>query len=179
MPKKRTGRPPGRPELLTPEVHKRIIELIAGGNFPETAAAVVGVSRPTLRHWLLEGARAKRDAAGGKKCSPKERRWASFLTDVDAALGEAEARDVLLIAKQAQGGINGSGADWRASAWLLEHRNRDRWGRVEKVEMSGSLITADVTADEPSEAAGARLRRRLKEMCEAAAAAGSLGREET
>lgn len=120
-------RPAHRPSLLTPDVHRKIVDLVRGGNFPETAAAAAGVSKPTLRMWMREGAVLNRDDPGRKTLSKRQRALKDFLFDLDKAFGEAEARDVLLIGKLAEN-------DWRAAAWRLERRNRAQWAPLQKVE---------------------------------------------
>ena len=48
----------GRPSKLTPERHKRIVELIARGNFATVAAEAGGVTESTFYRWMRLGKEA-------------------------------------------------------------------------------------------------------------------------
>lgn len=103
-----------RPTKLTPDVHAKIVGLLRAGNYVETAAAAAGVDARNVRRWLARGARG-------------EEPFAQFARDVDAAQGEAEARDVIMLGKAAESG------EWRAAAFRLERRHPERWGQ--RIEM--------------------------------------------
>jgi hypothetical protein len=128
----------GRPHLLDHVASKRVVDLVKAGNFPETAAAAAGISRPTLRGWLLEGAqlRRKRDEGTAKKLTKRQRLLMDFSSEIEKAFGEAEARDVLLIGKHAE-------SDWRAAAWRLERRNRAQWSPVQRIEATSTVVNVD------------------------------------
>lgn len=134
----------GRPDKLTEERGRRIVNLIAAGNYVETAAAACGVSKVTLYDWLKRGARAK----AGK--------FRDFSDAVAEATARAEARDLLAIDRAAAGHdvvkttrkvgsdktveettTTTRESDWRAAAWRLERKYPDRWGRIDKTEISG------------------------------------------
>ena len=120
----------GRPKdttKLTPELQEQICTTIRAGNYIETAAAYVGVSKPTLYAWMKRGHAQQRGI------------YRSFLNAVGQALAHAETLDVANIAKAAGGG------DWKASAWRLERKFPDRWGRRDKVTILQALA-ADVEA---------------------------------
>jgi DNA-binding protein Fis len=104
---------------LTPEVHKRICDLLRAGNYLETAAAVAGIDRGTIRKWIKRG-------------QGDEEPYATFAADATKAMSEAEARDVLAISK-------GAAKDWRASAWRLERRNPKKWGQRINVTVEQEL----------------------------------------
>ena len=128
----------GQPSLLTPATAKRICDLVRAGNFPETAAQACGVDRTTMLGWLREGGAIRRRLgvnAPTARLSEHRRALVDFSTELDKAFGEAEARDVILVGRSAQGTDKRPG-DWRAAAFLLERRNRQRW-------------SADVLVDDP------------------------------
>lgn len=100
----------GRPTKLTPELHADIVRTIKAGNYLETAAAMAGVERLTLREWIKKGVRAKSGA------------YHAFALDIEQAMAHAEVVDVLGIRKAGE-------KEWTARAWLLERRFPDRWGR--------------------------------------------------
>ncbi|HYC76722.1 MAG TPA: hypothetical protein VEI02_03740 [Planctomycetota bacterium] len=98
-----------RPTKLTPELSKKLCELVAAGVDVDRAAACVGISPRTLERWRAKGA--------GARAGPHR--------DLVLALGQADAmaevRDVLIIGKAAQ-------TNWKAAAWRLERRFAARWG---------------------------------------------------
>jgi transposase len=118
-----------RPTKLDDIVEKKIIDLIRAGNYIETASACVGINKSTLYDWLKRGAReAERLEQNPKaKPNPKEEIYMKFSNAVEIAMAEAEARDVMIIA-------NASKADWKASAWRLERKYPNKWGRQDHVE---------------------------------------------
>lgn len=116
MGNRRTGTdlaPSGRNSLLTPAMQARICASVRSGNWLETAAQMGGIDRDTLFAWKRKG---KEDLEAGRPNSI----YGQFVNAVARAEAEAEAASVLrvLIASQ---------KDWRAAAWYLERRHRDRW----------------------------------------------------
>ena len=80
----------GRPSKLTPELARRICDLVRAGNYLETAAAAAGIGHDTIRDWLRKGARAR---------SGPHHDFAEAFARADA---EAEARHVTLISTAAR-----------------------------------------------------------------------------
>jgi transposase len=120
-----------RPIKLNDEIQKQIIDLIRAGNYIETASSCVGISKNTLYDWLKRGAREKQRTDG--KISKNEEIYVRFSDAVEKAIAEAEARDVMIIA-------NASKNDWKASAWRLERKFPNKWGRKEH-------LTADINQE--------------------------------
>jgi transposase len=120
-----------RPTKLNNELQKQIVDLIRAGNYIETASACAGINKDTLYDWLKRGAREKARKDG--KIDKREEIYVHFSDAVEKAIAEAEARDVMIIA-------NASKNDWKASAWRLERKFPNKWGRKEH-------ITADVTSE--------------------------------
>lgn len=141
-PKKRST---GGVEIISSEIIQSICFYLKAGAYLETAAAYAGIHRDTLHDWLKKG----RHAPKGK--------YGDLIRAVDKAMAEAELRDLLNIDKCAMGQdweyerdsngqlvLNGRGnpipkkvglePDWHASAWRLERKHRDRWGKVERLE---------------------------------------------
>ena len=112
-------RPNGRPPEINDAVVHKIVTAIRAGNYMETAATFAGIAKPTLYYWLKKGNKEKSGV------------YRDFLNSVNKALAEAEMRDVLNIDKAA-----GTG-QWQASAWRLERKFPDRWGRKDRVEHTG------------------------------------------
>lgn len=119
----------GRPTKLTPKVENVIVAAVERGNYIETAAALAGVSKNTLYDWLKRGAReAERlDRFPDEKPDKKEKRYMDFSDALTRALAVAEDKDVQNIDKAAE-------EDWRASAWRLERRNSERWGKKDSLD---------------------------------------------
>jgi hypothetical protein len=111
----------GQPTKLNAEVSEKICQAIRAGNYMETAAAYAGVAKPTLYNWLKRG-RDEPDTIYG-----------ALVEAVELAVAEAEVRDVALIAKAADDGV------WQASAWRLERRYPDRYGRRTRHDVSGRV----------------------------------------
>lgn len=123
-----------RPTLLTPERTEKIVQLIAAGNFSETAALASGISKQTYYNWLARG-RAERERLNDKpnlKPKAKEEPYLEFFDAIEKARAEAEARMVVLITKAAQ-----EPKTWQAAAWWLERVAPQKYGRVNRTELSG------------------------------------------
>jgi transposase len=111
-----------RKSKLTPETQDKIVKAIRAGNYAHIAAAMAGIGESTYYRWLEQGERP--DAK-----TPYREFWES----VKEAEAEAEVASVALIRRAAQNGT------WQASAWYLERKHSERWGRKDKVqqEISG------------------------------------------
>jgi transposase-like protein len=101
----------GRPTKYTPETVKRIIEAIKLGVAYVDAANYAGVGLATFNEW--------RD------------RYPEFAEAVESASGQAVTACMAKIQKAATEG------SWQASAWILERRHPDRYGRT-RVELTGA-----------------------------------------
>jgi len=109
----------GRKTKLTPEIHKRITDIIQAGNYAKIAAFAAGINPDTYYEWLNRG---KSDAAKGKTTI-----FSDFSDAVTRAEAIAEAANVTLIRTAAQNGT------WQAAGWFLERKHSDRWGRNDKL----------------------------------------------
>jgi transposase len=118
-----------RPTKLNPALQKKIVDLIKAGNYIETASAVAGISKDTLYNWLKRGARERERLETNNRAKPikDEQAFLEFSDAVEQAMAEAEARDVMIIA-------NASKNDWKASAWRLERKYPNKWGRHEHLD---------------------------------------------
>lgn len=110
----------GRPTKLTPDVHKRIVDAVATGNYYEAACGYAGVSYQTLRNWIQRGEAAKSG------------RYFEFLE----ALTRAEAQCEVRMVAQWQAAMP---EDWRAIRDFLERRHNGRWGRKDTRELTGDV----------------------------------------
>jgi len=101
----------GRPTKYTPDRVKKIIEAIKLGVAYVDAASYAGVGLATFNEW--------RD------------RYPEFAEAVEEAAGQAVVANMAKIQKAATEG------SWQASAWILERRHPDRYGRT-RVELTGA-----------------------------------------
>ena len=100
----------GRRSKLTEERQKKIITMLKGGVFEETAARAAGVSTSTYYAWKAKGEKQVR----GK--------YRDFLEAVKEALAEAEAYHVMNIRTQSK-------KHWQASAWYLERKHPELYAK--------------------------------------------------
>ena len=140
---------------LTDEVMKKICNSLRAGAYIETACALAGVSKVSLYAWLKKGNDKPNSIYG------------EFLNAVDKAQAEAEMRDLINIDNSAMGRkyeyerdangklvmnqngdpiliTQGQQASWQASAWRLERKHPKKWGRLDRIETSGSNIAPQV-----------------------------------
>lgn len=101
----------GRPTKYTPDRVKRILEAIKLGVAYIDAASYAGVGLATFNEW--------RD------------RYPEFAGAVEEAAGQAVVANMAKIQKAATEG------SWQASAWILERRHPDRYGRTTRTELTG------------------------------------------
>lgn len=118
--KLKSSRTIGRPTKLDGECQERFIEAVREGLPYSTACALAGISEATLHNWRIK---AEADSA-----SP----YFDFIKAVKAAEAEAEQANLTRIRKAADNG------QWQASAWILERRHPDKWGRTERQEQTHS-----------------------------------------
>lgn len=103
----------GRPAKLTPEVQRRIVQLIRAGNTIDVSCEAAGIERETYSGWMRRG------LEGGSTNRPHR----EFRAAAQQAQAEAEA---ILVTRIAKAATNGS---WTAAAWLLERRAPTRWAK--------------------------------------------------
>jgi transposase len=120
-----------RPTKLNAETHTTIINAITAGAYIETAAAHAGIHKDTLYDWLKKGRQHSQQETNGEKLTEKQQALARFSDAIEKALGDAELRDIAIISKAAAEGA------WQASAWRLERKFPDRWGKRSHVELTG------------------------------------------
>lgn len=134
----------GRPTKLTADIQQKIVSALTAGNYQETAAAYAGVARATFYNWLARGQAERDSIAAGGKPNKSEAAYAEFLDAVESARAQAEIRSVALIQKAANDGT------WQAAAWYLERSHPQKWGRLNRTEISGPdggpIETVDIDA---------------------------------
>lgn len=132
---KRKGEPKayglGRPTLLTPKLHKQIIEAVELlGMLESRAAEAYGISPSCITRWKTRG---KAAIAEWDKLTPEkqaeERRYADFFNALREAEPKYEMANLTIIQHAA---IKG---DWRAADRRLAIKFPDRYGR--KLQVGG------------------------------------------
>lgn len=119
-PSGKPNRTKGRPPRLDQELIEKLCRLIEAGNYVETAVAHCNVPKSKYYEWIK------------KSHDPKQKQIYRDLRDaIEKAWANGEIRDVLAVGKSIEGGA------WQAAAWRLERKFPKRWGRMERVEVSG------------------------------------------
>lgn len=144
----------GRPIKLDAHTIEIIAAATRAGHPRHAAATAAGIHTRTLYTWL---AQAEADADEGLATV-----YAQLHHALARAEAEAEVRMVELVRAHAVG-------DWKAAAWILERRHPERYGRRDKVDVSGEVRvgTPEVVVPE-DESARQRIARILAD-------AGALG----
>jgi transposase len=127
-PKKPEWEPRKRPHKakLTPAVAARIIRMLKAGNYLQTAASAAGVHKNTLTNWMKWGADEFNEDGTLKKKGREPFR--SFVFDLEEAISDGEQS---LVAS-----INASG--WKGKMEILARRFPERWGRTNRVQLTGA-----------------------------------------
>ena len=127
----------GRPTKLDEGTALLILEAITIGATLEVAAQSAGINVATLYNWRDRG---EDDLEHGRDSV-----FARFVEDFTRAQAEGEVTLIRVIRSQGP-------ADWRAAAWLLERRHRERWARTPAdtidPEVAERALPRDVVPDE-------------------------------
>lgn len=127
-----------RPTKYTPETAKKITDALAAGNTRKASSLYAGVDQSTFERWV--------------------RRYADFAEAVENAEARAEVSHVLNIRQAAQSG------NWTASAWWLERRRHQEWGRKDRLEIITTVREMARAAGADEDAAVAEAEAFLKEL---------------
>lgn len=123
-----TGRPPGRPTKLTPELQAKVVKLVRAGNYAETAALSVGITVATWTSWCARGREG-------------EEPYAEFLAAIMRARAEAE---IALLRRVEEGDPQGTGfGTGRAALTILERTRPKRFAahvRVHQEELANRFL---------------------------------------
>jgi hypothetical protein len=114
----------GRPTLCNEEMADKILRNLAAGSYLITACEAAGVSYHSVRQWLLKG---KEQRETGNLDNP----YVKFASKLVRAEHSAEQALVTRL---------NVAEDWRAQAFLLERRHRDRWGKAEVAQQAQQIL---------------------------------------
>lgn len=120
-----------------PDVHLdrmgRLRTALGSGAHPSTAAAYAGISPATLSRWIDEGVQL-RDLWEKVQVDPDDHREPSVsemeLIWIAREVEKAEASAEFHLADRIH---EASLDDWKAAAWILERRFKERWARRSEV----------------------------------------------
>lgn len=119
----------GRPTKLTPALQERILKLVRAGNYPETAAASIGVGRTTYYRWMERG----------EKCAKGDEAYRDFREALTRAKATAEAAALAKVSKGFADKVRGP----ERAQWYLERVAPDRFGRRDKVVVE-NIVTQEL-----------------------------------
>jgi transposase len=114
---------------------EKVVQLLAGGNYLETAAAAAGVSKESVYEWLRVGAAAATKVHQGAPLTAHDRRCLHFSDAVTAAQAQAEVDGLARITALAAG--DDASVALRAEQWRMERRFAKRWGQRGSLEVTG------------------------------------------
>jgi len=117
MNKKTVEKKRGRKTKLNAELEKELVELISEAIPIETACRRAGIDKTTFYKWLKWGEEGKK-------------RYKEFKEKIQRAEAEAETKLIMEISKE---------QSWKAKAWLLERRFKERWGKQEETNFRGRV----------------------------------------
>lgn len=150
-------RSPGRKSKLTPELLDRLVQLVANGNYIETACGACGITSASYYKWLRKGEEfyAMFHNAYGHDAEVDEEiliamvkediitehqaMCVRFVEALNKASSESEAYAVLTVRKA-------FGDDWKAAMTFLERRFPQRWRRRTGIEVETGGVDTEATA---------------------------------
>lgn len=119
----------GRPTKLTPAIANTILASLKRGAYLETACNAAGIAYGTMRQWVAKGVAHKEDNIR------------SVYRDFADKLARAQANVEMDLAERV---ASQTDADWRAGAFILERRFRDRWGKNDQPQAANvTIVLAD------------------------------------
>jgi len=114
----------GRPSrVYDSELLRVILRLVRCGATPQSAAMAAGLSRSAFFSWMRRAKDAEAARLSGSPVASEDQQFLDFLDQINEAEAQAETDAVGHVASAARSG------SWRASAWLLERRFPQAWGK--------------------------------------------------
>ena len=95
---------------ITEEITGCIVDALGAGHYREVACKLAGIDRKTLLNWLKRGQRER----------------SGVYRDLYLAVERAEAKAEVFHLKNIE---TASVKSWFASAWFLERKHPERWGK--------------------------------------------------
>lgn len=114
----------GRPDELTPELSTALLNALRRTLYVETACALTGIHRNTLRTWQQRARRALlRHERHGEEVPEADRPHVALMEGIARATAEAQDELVVMV-------VTAGREDWRAAGFVLERRWPDQWGSL-------------------------------------------------
>jgi hypothetical protein len=135
-PTRKRGRGHPTAQVLTSELTAQMVEHIKSGVTINDACALEGISKQSHYRWLDEGLVPPGESDHRPAC------W-TYRLEIEAALASYKHNLLKNLQSAASNG------QWQASAWILERRFPDEFGRKDKVALSGGFASKPDTPDEP------------------------------
>jgi transposase-like protein len=116
----------GRRTKLTNEVKGQIVATISMGLTDKDACVVAGISEVTFYEWLNRG--RNKEGYNGRKWAPV---YATFANEVERARVANKVHHVRNIYRASE-------TQWQASAWMLERRFPEEYGRRDRIDVGNA-----------------------------------------
>lgn len=114
-----------RPTILNEELIEEICDWISKGNTFYRACILCNISEASFYEWKKRGNEELKNG--------EETVYTEFIESVKKAEEKFKAWNVAQIMKASQNGT------WQSSAWLLERKYPDEFGRREKIELTNKI----------------------------------------
>ncbi len=111
--------PRGAKGKLTKELIEKAADIIARGNYYKVAIDVLGISDQSWYEWMRQG---EMDKSKDIKSLKSE-----FFESIKKAEADAIDRNLSIIQKA---------GNWQASAWYLERKYPEQWGKRDNVNLT-------------------------------------------
>ena len=115
-----------------PEKIESLLNYLRLGMYQNQAAAMAGIAESTFHYWKVQGEKAEARTEEDQELTAQEELELEFLEGVKKARADAEALHLANIRKAGE-----DTRTWQASAWWLERSFPERWGRKDRVEVTG------------------------------------------
>jgi transposase len=116
----------GAPSKLTPAVRDFIVDAVRDGSHFAPACVGAGIDKTTAYKWIKRG---EEDREKGRETD-----YSTFVDALVRAQAQSETRLVGKLQIHAD-------SDWRAGAFILERRFKERWGKPENAAAPSTVIT--------------------------------------
>jgi len=118
-------RKPMLPNTLTEAKTGKICECLRLGMSKSASAKAAGISNQLLSFWMKRGEETTEEDGTG---------FHTFFQRISQSITGCEEEHLKVVAKAGM-----EDGDWKASAWLLERRFREQWGKKTEIDVNNTL----------------------------------------